>query len=285
MTRRRSGGTRDWRQLLSHTLSKNRLARGIAKARAVLLWPEVVGPELSRLTKARSQQGRVLFVEAQDSVLANFLTMQRHIFLDRLQAKLGDQSVTEVRFSVGTWTRESEARVSEPLPPPDKARAEQMVRNVPENVRESALRAAEAVTRARLWRERQGWPPCKVCGTPSRTSPCVPCETLLRSPQVVTGAKTLAQSPEEYSWLTQELAESGAEAARHLALTALSEQLEALALECVRAGNASEYKSFLKAQAEVWLALWHRKPRSMLEREDWQVLPERPRQVLRSGRP
>ncbi|AFZ65964.1 DciA family protein [Deinococcus peraridilitoris] len=284
MTRRRTGGTRDWRLLLSQTLSRNRLARGVARARAVLLWPEVVGPELARLTRARAQQGRVLFVEAQDSVLANFLTMQRHVFLDRLQAKLGDDSVGELRFAVGTWNHPEEVRPPEPLPPPDKARAAELVEHVPEGVRESALRAAEAITRARLWRERQGWDRCPVCGTPSRSLPCLPCHNLLKEAQVQQGARILARTPEAYSPLTQEIAESGAEAARFLALNTLSEQLEILALECVKEGGSGEYRVFLYTQAEIWLSLQLRKPRSLLTRTDWRELPERPRAVLSAGR-
>lgn len=256
----------------------------MTRARALLLWPEVVGPELARLTKARSQQGRVLFVEAQDSVLANFLTMQRHVFLERLQAKLGDDSISELRFAVGTWTRPAEVRASEPLPPPDKARAQDMVQHVPEHVRDSALLAAEAITRARLWRERQGWPRCPVCATPSRTVPCLPCSNLLKEGEVIRGARALSRAPERYSQLVQDLTESGAEAARFLALRGLGEQLDALALECVRAGGQEEYRVFLHAQAEIWLSLHLRKPRAQLNRKDWGALPERPRQVLSAGR-
>lgn len=282
--KRRTGGTRDWRELLSQTLRRNRLAYGVERARALLVWPEVVGPELARLTRARSVQGGVLFVEAQDAVLANFLTMQRHVFLERLQAKLGDQSVTELRFSMGTFKRATEPRASEPLPPADRARAEQMVRDVPETLRDSALRAAEAVERARLWRERQGWPPCPVCGVPSRHSTCLACQSLLDTPSIQAAARALAREPERYSALLEQVGETGIDAARHLALGTVAEQMEALAVECAGSGGVSEYVEFLRAQAEVWLALYHRKPRASLRRPDWKALPERPRQVLSAGK-
>lgn len=282
MTRR--GGQRDLRALLTQTLKKNRLMYGVDRARAVLLWPEVVGPDLARLTRARAQQRNVLFIEAQDSVLANFLTMQRHVFLQRLQDRMGDQSVTELRFSVGTWTQKIEARPAEPLPPPDKARAEEIVRDVPDAIRDSALKAAEAITRARLWREQQGWPKCPICGTHAETVPCVPCQNLLANPSIQAMAKALARTPEAYPQYVHDLGETAAEAARHLTLRTLAEQIDLLAVECARAGGATEYLQFLKAQADAYLSLWHRKPRTALTRDDLRALPERPRHVILAGR-
>ena len=280
---RRTGGTRDWHTLLSQTMQKNRLARGVTRARALLVWPEVVGPELARLTHARSQHGTLLFIETQDSVLANFLTLQRALFLERLQGKLGDDSVTELRFAVGSWEQARPPAPGRPLPPPDQVRAAQLVEGVPDNVRESALRAAEAVTRARLWREGQGWPPCPVCGAPSRLSPCAPCRHLLAAAEVAQAARRLARDPASLDAVRRDVGETGAEAARYLALAELAGQLETLALECVRAGSAGEYLAFLRAQAEVWLALHWRKARADLKRADWLALPERPRQVLSAG--
>ncbi len=284
MTRRRTGGTRDWRSLLSQTMQKNRLSRGVTRARALLVWPEVVGPELARLTRARSQHGTLLFIETQDSVLANFLTLQRPLFLERLQAKLGDASVTELRFAVGSWERAVPAPPEQPLPPPDQVRAAELVAGVPENVRESALKAAQAITRARLWREGQGWPPCPVCGVPSRTSPCAPCRHLLEAAEVAGAARRLTRDPGSWGAVRQAVGETGAEAARYLALTELAGQLEELAVECVRSGGGGEYLAFLRAQAGVWLALHWRKAPGELTRGDWRALPGTPRQVLEAGR-
>lgn len=265
-------------------MQKNRLSRGVTRARALLVWPEVVGPELARLTRARSQHGTLLFVETQDSVLANFLTLQRTLFLERLQARLGDASVTELRFAVGSWDQLRPAPSERPLPPPDRARAAELVAGVPDNVREVALRTAEAVTRARLWREGQGWPACAVCGVPSRLSPCAPCRHLLIAAEVIRAARRLTRDPESWGAVRQAVGETGAEAARYLALAELAQQLEELALECVRAGGAGEYLAFLRAQAGVWLSLFHRRAREGLTRADWRALPERPRQVLSAGR-
>lgn len=280
---RRPGGARDWRTLLNQTMRKHRLAYGVERARALMVWPEVVGTELARMTRARSVQRGVLFVEARDAVLANFLTMQREMFLTKLQDKMGDESITEIRFSVGTMRVAVQPRPSEPLPPADRERAEQMVQGLPDGLRETALKAAESVERARLWRERQGWAPCAVCGTPSRHSPCVSCRSLLDTPSVQAAARAMARTPEELATVTARLGESAADAARFVALETLTQQLDELAVECARSGGAEEYLDFLRTQADVWLSLKLRKPRSALSRVDWNELPDRARRVLTGG--
>ena len=154
--------------MLGTTLARHRLQGGVSRARSILLWPQVVGPELSRLTRARTQQGQTLVVEVRDSSMAHFLTLQRAAFLSRLQAQMGDQSVTELRFSVGRLNAHVPAPLPEVLPAPDRARARQLARAAPEPLQEVAQRAAEAVTRARRWREQQGYAPCPVCGEASK---------------------------------------------------------------------------------------------------------------------
>ena len=267
--------------LLQQTLGKHRLARGVGRARAILAWPGVVGPELARLTRARSQSGTVLYVEARDHVLANFLTMQRPMFLERLQKALGDESVTELRFTVGTIHQKAAAPPPEPLPAPDRDAARRMASATQgSDLHSAALKAAEAVTRARRWRERQGYRPCPICAEPTPDHPCKACLVTLENPVIRRAAHTLARDPDRYPYLVGSLTESGADAARYLALGTLSEQLEVLALECVRSGGEAHYREFLAQQADAYLSLSLRKPRTMLTRADRQALPERVRHVL-----
>ncbi len=279
MRKGRSGNV-DWRTLLARSLDRNRLSTGIQRARAILVWPEAVGPELARMTRARSLQGGTLVVEARDSVLANFLTLQRPMFLDRLNARLGDRPVAELRFVVGQIEAPREERPPTPLPAPDARRAAELVAEVGEDLRPAALKAAEAITRARKWRETQGWRPCPSCGELSSAHPCLACQVSFDNPLVRRESGLLIRTPERLGQLGATLGESGADAARYLAMQGLAEQLEMLALECVREGGAAEYKEFLRAQCEAWLALHHRKTRRELVRADWRALPDHPRHVL-----
>ncbi|TDE86064.1 DUF721 domain-containing protein [Deinococcus sp. S9] len=282
---RRMGGPRNVSELLGATLGAARLSKGVQRARAILAWPQAVGPEIARLTRPRSQQGGTLFVEVRDSATAHHLTLQRHHFIRSLNALLGEERVTEIRFGVGQVRAPSPAPQPTSLPPPDRERARELVRDVDGDLKDVALRAAEAITRARKWREAQGWRPCPVCGEASKEQPCRACGLTLADPNVKRAARTLIRAPERLSTLPALLGDSGTNAARHIALELLAEQLDLLALECVRSGGEEGYRAFLAQQAEVYLALLHRQPRRPLTREDRAALPERVRQVLEAGPP
>nr|WP_183985529.1 DUF721 domain-containing protein [Deinobacterium chartae] len=276
---------RELARLLDQTLSRNRLSGGVRRARAVLLWPEVVGSELARLTRARSQQGGVLFVEAADSVLANFLTMQRHVFLQRLQEKLGDSSVRELRFAVGRMNSQETPRttVVEALPEPDRRNLERMVTGLPGELQDAARRAADAVARARIWRERQGWKPCPICATPTdKSGPCHVCRDLLANPQVQGASLKLARNPdlalepERFTFLSVD----GFEAARYLAREYLEGKMDELIHEVVSSGGDPVYRQFLLHQAQCYLALGLRSSLRYVSPDHWKELPERVYRVL-----
>lgn len=278
---RRLGGLHGLSDVLGLTLSKHRLQGGINKARSIVLWPQVVGPELARLTRARTQQGNTLVVEVRDSSMAHFLTMQRATFLKMLQAKLGDQSVTELRFTVGTPRAAAQTPLPEALPAPNQARAEALAAHLPPEaspeLHRAALQAAQAITRARRWREQQGYAPCPVCGEPSKEQPCRACTLTLQDPLVRRAALALLRDPARLAALSGTLGDAGADAARYLALAQLAEQLDVLALECVQSGGAAQYQEYLRAQARKYL---HLHCRRIPTRADAQALPERVRQVL-----
>ncbi|WP_369409150.1 DUF721 domain-containing protein [Deinococcus arboris] len=287
MTRgRRLSGPRRLGDLMGATLGTARLARGIQRAQAILLWPQAVGPDIARLTRPRTQQGSVLFIEVRDSATAHHLSMQRHHFLRALNPLL-DTPLTDLRFSVGT-VREPPAPVTPPpLPAPDRARARQLVQGVGDDLKPAALRAAEAITRARKWREEQGWRPCPVCGEASREQPCRACDLTLADPNVRRAARALLRAPERLDALRDTIGNSGVSAARHLALEQLRGQLSLLALECVRSPAPAEqedgYRAFLEQQALVYLALTLGRPRTALRRSDRAALPEAVRHVLNAG--
>lgn len=285
MTRRRAGGPLDMSKLMGATLGTAKLARGVEKARAILLWPHAVGPEIAKLTRPRSQQGGTLFVEVRDSTAAHHLTMQRHHFIKRLNELMNNGNVTEIRFSVGTVKTLPDAPRSAPLPAPDRARARQLAQEVQDpELKQAVLRAAEAMTRARKWREEQGWRPCPVCHEPSSEQPCRACTLTLEDPNVKRAARRLVREPDRLGELTDMLGDSGKNAAKFLALEQLKDQLDLLAVECVRGGGAAEYVDFLRIQARVYLCLHLEKPISTLRQSDLQHLPEKPRQVLTAGR-
>ncbi|WP_428194400.1 DUF721 domain-containing protein [Deinococcus saxicola] len=281
---RRLSGPRGIGELMGATLGTARIAKGVGRARAILAWPGAVGPEIARITRPRTQQGSVLFVDVRDSAAAHHLSMQRHHFLRALNALLPDAPLSDIRFSVGSVREPVMAPAPPPLPAPDRARARELVQDVGEELRPAALRAAEAITRSRKWREEQGWRPCPVCGEASQEQPCRACTLTLDDPNVRRAARVLMQQPEQLLSFLGTLGDSGANAARYLALRRLEEQLDLLALECVRSGQEDGYREFLSQQAAMYLSLSLRRPRADLKRSDRALLPERARNVLNAGR-
>jgi predicted nucleic acid-binding Zn ribbon protein len=277
---RRTGSTHSMRGLLGETLAKRGLKLGVNRARSVLMWPKVVGPELARITRARNQHGATLFVEARDSAQAHHLTMQRHHVLARLQIAMGDESVTELRFVVGTLPPEAVVVLQDALPPPDRVRARELAQDVPDHLKGAAVRAAEAITRARKWREQQGYSPCPVCGEATPDQPCRACTLTLQDPAVRRASPLLARDPRLLVTLPETLGDSGTRAARHLALEVLRDQMELLALECVRSGGEVFYREYLGEQARLFLAISLRRTQAPLTRANMKLLPERVQQVL-----
>ena len=137
------------------------------------------------------------------------------------------------------------------------------------------------MTRARRWREQQGYAICPVCREPSPQQPCRACTLTLQDPNVKRAALRLSRGAGSLDSLAATLGDSGSEAARYLALAGLAEQLEVLAVECVQSGNDDHYRAFLREQADVYLKLFFR--RLKLSRADWNALPDKPRQVLSAG--
>ncbi|MFC6617464.1 DUF721 domain-containing protein [Deinococcus radiophilus] len=286
--------------LMNATLGKNGLGFGVRRAQAILIWPQAVGPEVARLTRARSFQFGTLHIEARDSAAAHHLSMQRHHFLARLNELLRAQTapgtepelVSEIRFGTG-WAAEKPSAggggplagsVLPPLTAEDRAQAARAAQVVGEDLRGPAQQAAEAVARAQRWREQQGWTPCPVCEVPSPHTPCRPCQRLLRDPLIRRATDELLRQPEALRGLEDRLGASGEQAARFLAIEALEGQLTVLALECVQSGGAEQYREFLEQQCGKLLALLGRKSVAEVVAADYAGLPGPVRQVLMAGR-
>jgi len=90
----------------------------------------------------------------------------------------------------------------------------------------------------------------------------------------------LARDPRLLDTLPVLLGESGTQAARHLALEVLSEQMDLLALECVRSGGEVYYREYLGEQARLYVSLTLHRTNAPLTRAHLRLLPERVQTVL-----
>ncbi len=246
--------SRDVSDLLAEVFKKGGLKRGVKRAEAVLLWPQVVGAKVARFTEAKTLQDGVLYVEVQDSETAMHLSFQRQKFVNVYVAKFGVKDVKDVRFRLGRRPLLEETLPQKKAVPPDPKALAELSRAVSQaelsdDLTRHAMSAAKAMLSWRAAREAEGWQACEVCGglTPKRGF-CVTCARYAEFPKVRTASHTLAVAPGQATPL---LSEEERAVAVFQARAYLSEKVQEL-LPQVLADPA--YKPHLEFAARCYLS-------------------------------
>jgi predicted nucleic acid-binding Zn ribbon protein len=74
------------------------ISRRTREAQALLLWPQVIGPDLARESQALKLTGGTLLVTASSPALAHQLHLERTMLIERLNEAIGAPAVREIRF-------------------------------------------------------------------------------------------------------------------------------------------------------------------------------------------
>jgi hypothetical protein len=74
------------------------ITRRTREAQALWLWPQIVGPDLARETRALKLVGGTLWVAASSTPLAHQLHLERTGLIERLNEMIGAPAVKEIRF-------------------------------------------------------------------------------------------------------------------------------------------------------------------------------------------
>ena len=198
---RNRNASQDVSDVLAEVFKKGGLKRGVKRAEAVLLWPQVVGSKVARFTEAKTLQDGVLYVEVQDSETAMHLGFQRQKFVNVYVAKFGVKDVKDVRFRLGRRPLLDEPTPRPKAAPPDPKALAELSRAVAgaelsDELTQRAMQTAKAMLSWRAAREAEGWRACDVCGglTPTRGL-CVTCARYAEFPKVRTASRTLAVAP------------------------------------------------------------------------------------------
>ncbi len=97
--------SRPLRSVLDALLQGSPLQEGIQRQSAIELWPEIVGPEIARHSRAVSLDRGVLRVVVEGSVWANELQLLSPKILTAFRAQIGDDAIERIRFDSGSWNR------------------------------------------------------------------------------------------------------------------------------------------------------------------------------------
>jgi predicted nucleic acid-binding Zn ribbon protein len=83
---------------LPKTLKSLGISGRTREAQALWLWPQVVGPDLVRETRALKLTGGTLWVTASSPALAHQLHLERTLLIERINERIGAPAVREIRF-------------------------------------------------------------------------------------------------------------------------------------------------------------------------------------------
>lgn len=266
--------------LLAEVFRRQGMKRGVRRAEAVLLWPQVVGRNVAAFSEAKTLQQGVLYVDVSDSETAMHLSFQRERFLAVYRQKFGVKDVHDVRFRVG---RRRESAAPPPSPPkaaPDPRALAQLSREVaeaelPDNLSQQALQMAKAMLSWRAARQAEGWTPCTVCSalTPA-AGMCQTCTRYAAEPRVRRAHKTLAVAPDRETPL---LTEDERLVATYLAKVYLEERVQELLPQALA---EPQTKAQLELAARCLLAHTLKKPLTAISEDDFSYLDLRIRRIL-----
>lgn len=165
-------------RVLDDTLRRLQLTEAADEARAVMLWPEIVGPQLARVSEPKTLHHGTLVVMVRSSAWNQELTFQKAAIVQKYRARMGKPFIRDLRFVVGKIgalnTQETHA------PPVEEVRRIRLPQEEVEEIRQASEcedpELGQAIRRAltheaqlRQWRLKHGARECTQCGAAHRT--------------------------------------------------------------------------------------------------------------------
>ena len=87
------------KDILLRNLREQGLETPLKQKRLVEAWPEIVGPVITRYTLNTYIYNQTLFVRLSNPALRSDLSMMRQELVNKLNAVVGEQVITDIRFN------------------------------------------------------------------------------------------------------------------------------------------------------------------------------------------
>ena len=84
--------------VLSEILEKHGVQDQVQRMSVLELWPEIVGPQIAKVTRAKGVDDATLFVEVRTSAWLMELNMMKREFLDRVNERLVEVPLERIVF-------------------------------------------------------------------------------------------------------------------------------------------------------------------------------------------
>ena len=83
---------------INHFLKNNGLAKGVNQQNAILIWEEIVGKTIASNTTAETVEHGILTVKTTNPAWRQELVFKKQDIIEKLNAKLGKNTIREIRF-------------------------------------------------------------------------------------------------------------------------------------------------------------------------------------------
>jgi len=132
----------------------------------LLLWPQVVGEQMSKLTQPLRVRQGILYVEAASHVIAQQLSLLKDTYLRKLNELLGEERLVDLRFRVGEMRPPTrEPAEGEQLSLLDREELARWLEGIDDpHLRETLERFVLAALKRDRARAARGWSRCRRCG-------------------------------------------------------------------------------------------------------------------------
>lgn len=166
--------------VLETALKKLDLAEAALEARAVMLWPQVVGPQMARASEAQKVQGGALVVITRTSAWSQEFSFQKPHILRTYRERLGQDYIKDLRFVVGAVRGIAEPLAGQgptaaelrriKLPAAEVAQIKAASETGDPELAQAIRRALTHEAQLRIWNLEHGAKECPRCGAAYRTS-------------------------------------------------------------------------------------------------------------------
>jgi hypothetical protein len=156
-------------ETIREIFQRNGLGEEFREQEPLLFWSRVAGEPLARLTDPMRVSQGVLYIEVNNHVIAQELSLMKDAYIKKINELLGESRVQDIRFRVRTNSP------SQTMTPPDESgiqlsllEREEMERVLDEledpQLREAFAGLMNALAVADRARQAQGGHRCAVCG-------------------------------------------------------------------------------------------------------------------------
>ena len=86
------------KKVLEKSIESFGLKKTILQENAVIIWPNIVGKNISKISKAISVDKGILFIKVDSAVWKQELYMQKSEIINKINKKIGSKAIKEIRL-------------------------------------------------------------------------------------------------------------------------------------------------------------------------------------------